>query len=295
MSEFSKFQLSHIGANGIDLHVAQIGRGPPVIFLHGFPEHWRAFAPMMEKLANMFACIAPDQRGNNLSDRPKGVCAYTIDTLADDIAGLVVALNLGRVHIVAHNWGGLVAWHFANKHPQLLDRLVIFNAPHPFCLQRALNTDPAQREASRYAAQFAVEDSHEVMSSRDANELWTSFFGADEAKCWLNQDDKNAIVSAWEPEGAWEAMLNWYRAAPFDYSGTSVEWQIPPEPIEAPTLLVWGDADPLFTSSALRGLGDIAPKCQLEIIVGGGHCVFREDLEGCTGLVRDFLTKGPAE
>jgi epoxide hydrolase 4 len=295
MSQFSNFQLSHVGANGIDLHIAQTGSGPPVIFLHGFPEHWRAFAPMMEKLADAFLCIAPDQRGNNLSDRPPGTCAYTTDTLADDIAGLVAALNLERVHLVAHDWGGLVAWHFASKHPQLLGRLVIFNAPHPFCLQRALDTDPAQREASRYAAQFAVEDSHEVMSSRDANELWTAFFGVDEANGWLNQDDKNAIVSAWAQEGAWEAMLNWYRAAKFDYSGNALAVRIPPEPIEAPTLLVWGDADPLFTPSALDGLGDIAPKCQLETIRGGGHCAFREDLEGCTRLVRDFLAMGYAE
>jgi epoxide hydrolase 4 len=287
----SKFQSKHVKANGIGLHVAQIGSGPPIIFLHGFPEHWRAFAPMMEKLADAFLCIAPDQRGNNLSNRPKGSDAYTIDTLADDIAGLVTALNLGRVHMVAHDWGGLVAWHFASKHPQLLDRLVIFNAPHPFCLQRALDTDPAQREASRYAAQFAVEDSHEVMSSRDANELWTAFFGVDEANGWLNQDEKNAIASAWAQEGAWEAMLNWYRAAKFDYSGYALAVRTPPEPIEAPTLLVWGDADPLFTPSALDGLGDIAPKCQIKNIQGGGHCAFREDLERCTLLVGDFLTK----
>jgi epoxide hydrolase 4 len=295
MSEFSKFQLSYVKANGINLHVAQIGSGPPVIFLHGFPEHWRAFAPMMDKLANTFACIAPDQRGNNLSDRPKGVCAYTIDTLADDIAGLLAALNLGRVHIVAHDWGGLVAWHFSSRHPQLLDKLVVFNAPHPFCLQQALNTDPAQREASRYAAQFAAVDSHDVVASKYPNELWTAFFGADEAKGRLNEDDKSAIISAWEPEGAWEAMLNWYRAAPFDYSGNAVTEQILPRPIGAPTLLVWGDADPLFTSSALRGLGEIAPKCQIKIIGGGGHCAFREDLEGCTQLVRDFLAMGYAE
>jgi epoxide hydrolase 4 len=294
MSPFSNFQLSHVEANGIDLHLAQIGRGPPVIFLHGFPEHWRAFAPMMEKLASAFLCIAPDQRGNNLSDRPRGVCAYTIDTLADDIAGLVAALNLERVHIVAHDWGGLVAWHFASKHPQLLERLVIFNAPHPFCLQRALDTDPAQVAASSYAAQFATADSHKVMSAKDPNELWTAFFGADEAKGWLNQDDRNAILSAWAQEGAWEAKLNWYRAAKFDYSGNSLAVRIPPEPIVAPTLLVWGDADPLFTPSALDELSDIAPKCQLEIIPGGGHCAFREDLESCTLLVSDFLAKSHA-
>jgi epoxide hydrolase 4 len=295
MPPFSNFQLSHIGANGIDLHIAQIGRGPPVIFLHGFPEHWRAFAPMMEKLAKTFQCIAPDQRGNNLSDRPHGVRAYAIDRLADDVAGLVAALNLERVHIVAHDWGGIVAWHFASRHPQLLDRLVIFNAPHPFCLQRALDTDPAQVAASSYAAQFAAHDSHKLMSAKGPEELWRAFFGADEAKGWLNQDDKHAILSAWTPMGAWEAMLSWYRAAPFDYSGNAAAVRTPPEPVVVPTLLVWGDADPLFTSSTLDGLSEIAPKCQLEIIRGGGHCAFREDLESCTLLVIDFLTKSHTE
>jgi epoxide hydrolase 4 len=294
MSQHHPFQFQHVSANGIKLHVAQIGIGPPVIFLHGFPEHWRAFAPMMESLAADFRCIAPDQRGNNLSDRPLAVRDYNIDTLADDIAGLITSLSLERVHIVAHDWGGLVGWHFASRHPQFLDRMVIFNAPHPFCLQRALDTDPAQLEASSYASQFAVANSHKAMSSRDPNEVWSAIFGADEAKGWLTEDDKRAILAAWAQEGAWEAMLNWYRAAPFDYSGNAMARRIPPARITAPTLLVWGDADPLFTSSALVGLSDIAPECQVQIMRGGGHCAFREDLDACTLLVRNFLIKDDA-
>jgi epoxide hydrolase 4 len=285
------FQFKHISCGNITLHVAEIGSGSPVIFLHGFPEHWRAFGPMMEQLAPEFTCIAPDQRGFGKSDRPLDVDAYTMDVLADDIAHLIKAIGLKRAHIVAHDWGGLIGWHFAGRHPNLLDRLVVFNAPHPYCLQVALDGDPAQRLASGYAQQFSQPRSHDDLNARGADALWKSFFGDDELAGWLSQTEKAAILENWRQKDAWCTMLNWYRAAGFDYDGCAQAKRLAPIVIEAPTLLVWGQQDPLFARSVLSGHAGFVTNFRLELMTDGGHSVFRQYREQCSRLVRDFLSE----
>lgn len=295
-TDISGFEHRQIKCGDITLHVAQIGQirqdqGRPVIFLHGFPENWRAFAPIMSAMSDQFLCIAPDQRGYGLSDRPLKTADYQIDVLADDIANLVKTIGAGRVDIVAHDWGGLVAWHFAMRHSALLDRLVVFNAPHPFCLQEALNRDPAQRLASSYAAQFSLPRSHEAFLAKTQDELWEAFFGRDERNGWISHDGKTAILSAWQQIGAWEAMLNWYRASGFDFSGAQPKTRTRPSQIKAPTFLIWGADDPLFAKSVLDGHHDTCSDFKLEMVIGGGHSVFREEPERFATAVRNFLTR----
>ena len=285
----SDFSLKRLKCGDITLNIAECGAGSPVIFLHGFPEHWRAFAPIMETLSDQFQCIAPDQRGYGFSDRPLSTQSYSIDCLADDIAALMDQMGLAKAYIVAHDWGGLVAWHFASRHAALLDRLIIFNAPHPYCLQHALNTDPAQRLASNYSARFSKKDAHIEISARTPESLWQSFFGADERAGKMSPAQKAAILEAWDQEGAWPAMLNWYQASDFDYQGETSTLRLLPAPIVAPTLLIWGDQDPIFTQSALDSHSDIVQNFTLKIVRGGGHAVFRDDPTHYGQMLRDFL------
>jgi pimeloyl-ACP methyl ester carboxylesterase len=285
------FDERPIVCGAITLNVAMIGEGPPVVFLHGFPEHWRAFSQMMKALSWRYHCIAPDQRGFGQSPRPRDQNDYRIDFLADDIANMITALGYERVDIVAHNWGGLVAWHFGSRHRDLVRKMVIFNAPHPYCLQLALDTDPVQRAASSYAAQFALANSHKAFEAKADSETWDAIFGRDFAEGFLSQDDKAIQIAQWKQDGAWEAMLNWYRAAGFDYSGNPSQRRQPPNPVISPTLLVWGTDDALFAPSTLLGLGEIAPNCEIREIEGAGHCVFRERPGFCAQLVEGFLSK----
>lgn len=266
-----------------------MGSGPPLIFLHGFPEHWRAFAPMMERFAASHLCIAPDQRGFGRSAKPPLVEDYHIDRLAEDVAKLMGALGLKQVVLIAHDWGGLVAWHFGARYPELVKAMVIFNAPHPSGLQHALDTDPAQRAASIYAAQFAKPGSHVALEARSGEDLWHAFFARDHAMGLINAADKEAQIEAWAREGAWEAMTNWYRASGFEFEGGDERRRPKPKPIITPTLLVWGERDPLFTQTCLTALNALAPNCQLYRVENGSHCVFREDLVACTELVSGFL------
>src|SRR5262245_18860577 len=127
-----------VDAGGVRLHVAEAGSGPLVVLLHGFPEFWYAWRHQIPALARAgFHVVAPDMRGYNLSDKPRGVHPYRVPTLVEDVAGLIRASGAPRAAVVGHDWGGLVAWALAMQHPELVDRLVIVNSPHPKNMARA--------------------------------------------------------------------------------------------------------------------------------------------------------------
>ena len=120
--------------NGITLHAAAAGpaEGKLVILLHGFPEFWYGWRHQIAPLAaSGLRILAPDQRGYNLSDKPAGIAAYRLDTLADDVIGLADALGREHFAVVGHDWGGVVAWRLAARNPERVTRAVILNAPHP--------------------------------------------------------------------------------------------------------------------------------------------------------------------
>lgn len=288
-----KFDFNRVACGQVALNVASIGAGRPLVFLHGFPEHWRAFEPMMIALHDQFECIAPDQRGYGLSDRPLSAGAYHIDLLVGDVAGLIKALGHSKVDIVAHDWGGLVGWHFAGLYPELVERLVIFNAPHPYCFQAALDRDPEQRAASSYAAQFSKVGAHHAFDAQAPQELWNRFFARDMAMGFLDQHDMAEQMAMWQEPHAWETMLNWYQAGDFDFTGTCTAKRKEPSPIGIDTLLVWGNRDPLFRPCVLDGLASIAPLCTLKTFPDCGHAVFRERPTQSAALVRAFLANTP--
>lgn len=127
--------------NGIRLHWVEQGQGPVILLLHGFPEFWYSWRHQIDPLAAAgFRVIAPDMRGYNESAKPGDIDEYRIDRLTADIAALINRVSpSGKVVLVGHDWGGLVAWYTAMAHPDLLDRLVIFNCPHPLAFSRALH------------------------------------------------------------------------------------------------------------------------------------------------------------
>ena len=147
--------LEHIEVqtNGISLHVAQAGPedGPLVIFLHGFPEFWYGWSKQIAFFAEQgYRVWAPDQRGYNLSDKPQGTRAYRVDTLAADVLGLIAAAGRERAFVVAHDWGGGVAWQAASMAPERIERMVVLNCPHPAALLWQLRKSPAQMLRSWY-------------------------------------------------------------------------------------------------------------------------------------------------
>ena len=153
----SSFKHHYTPAGAVRLHYVEAGQGPLVVMLHGFPEAWFSYRYQLAALAAAgYRGVAADMRGDNLSDKPRGVRAYSIDLLAGDVARLIRACGEERAVVMGHDWGAAVAWAFAMRYPALLNKLVILNAPHPVVMQRGLRTLPRQRLKSWYMLFFQL-------------------------------------------------------------------------------------------------------------------------------------------
>jgi pimeloyl-ACP methyl ester carboxylesterase len=134
---------------GVKIHYATLGSGPLVVMIHGFPDYWYTWRHQMEGLADTFQVVAIDQRGYNKSDKPAGVASYVVPLLVSDVIAVIKHLGKDKAVVVGHDWGGVVAWSLAMEAPQLVDKLVILNLPHPRGLFRELAGNPSSRRTAR--------------------------------------------------------------------------------------------------------------------------------------------------
>ncbi len=144
MEIFNEMEERFVEINGIKLHTVIIGSGEPLMLLHGFPDFWYGWRDIILGLKDKYRLIVPDMRGYNLSDKPEGVENYTLEILVDDIKKLSEALNLGKFSLAGHDWGGPVAWGFAEKYPESLRKLILCNGPHLIVMRKALSKSKIQ-------------------------------------------------------------------------------------------------------------------------------------------------------
>jgi len=157
---FDRVKSAFADNGGVRIHYCSLGRGPLVVFVHGFPDFWYGWREQMAGLARHHRVVALDLRGYNLSDHPPGVESYALPALVEDVAAVIQAAGQSRATIVGHDWGGAIAWTFAILHPEMTERLVVLQTPHPRGLLRELRTNPAQRQASTYVDAFLANDPH---------------------------------------------------------------------------------------------------------------------------------------
>ena len=136
--------------NGVKLHYVEEGQGPLILFLHGFPEFWYEWKDLLPEFGKDHHAVAPDMRGYNLSDKPEKVESYAVPVIVEDVRALAEKLGAKKFVLVGHDWGGVIAWAFAGAHPEMLEKLVIVNAPHPTVFGRELANNPDQQKASAY-------------------------------------------------------------------------------------------------------------------------------------------------
>ena len=275
-----------LGANGIALHLAAAGPpdGPLVILLHGFPEFWYGWRHQIGPLAAAgLRILAPDQRGYNLSDKPAGIAAYTLDRLADDVLGLADSLGRERFAVVGHDWGGVVAWHLAGRNPERVTRAAILNAPHPATLRRYARRHPSQLAKSWYAAFFQLPALPEL--ALRAADFWVlrRALRRSARPGTFSAADFPAYLEAWAQPGALGAMLNWYRA--LRHHGSSH----PPARIRVPLRVIWGDRDAFLEPGLAEAGLALCDRGQSSHLADATHWVHHEEADEVNRLLIDFL------
>jgi pimeloyl-ACP methyl ester carboxylesterase len=284
-------ELRHerIRADDIELHIAVAGGGPPVILLHGFPENWRSWRRQFAPLVRAgFSVWAPDLRGYHRSDKPAAREAYHLRHLIADVAAVVRATGYPRAHLGGHDWGGIVAWTFAGHHPGLVDKLVIFNAPHPKIYLEKVRRPP-QMFRSWYVLFFLLPGLPERAMSAGHFSVVRRMFRRFPARAGaFSDDDIEQYIQALASPGALTAGLNYYRA---NVSRDGIELGRSAR-IAAETLVIWGDRDPALSTVLLDGLETVAPRVQVHRIRDAGHWVQNEAPDEVNRVLTEFLCRG---
>jgi len=279
-----------VRGEGVDLHVAVAGEGIPVILLHGFPEHWRSWRKQVRPLVTAgFSVWMPDLRGYNWSDAPKQRAAYRLRHLVADVVALVRATGVARLHVCGHDWGGIIAWRFAASYPELLNRLVICNAPHPRIYLEQLRTF-RQLFRSWYVLFFQVPWLPEMaLSARDFRVVRDMFTRGPTKPGAFSANDIDANVQALARPGALTAALDYYRA---NFRGDDVR-RARSGRVEAETLVLWGERDPALTVGLLDGIERVAPNSHVYRYPDVGHWIQNEAPDEVNGALLAFLQAPP--
>lgn len=284
----TSIELRHqlINTGSVRLHVVEAGPldAEPVVLLHGFPDFWIGWRPQIEAFSVAgYRVVVPDQRGYNISSKPKGIRQYALPKLLDDLAGLADALGLERFHLVGHDWGGIVAWSAGAKMPSRLVSLTVLNAPHPEALFPYALRSPSQLLRSSYAAFFQFPVVPEALLR--AGQFALLIRAVEQSSCIgsFTADDIAAYRQAWEQPGAISAMLNWYRALRFRPQMT--------EPIDVPTLVLWGMRDRFLESGLARSSLAFCRDGELQTFSNATHWLQRDEPAAVSAAIIAFISK----
>ena len=258
------------------------------MYLHGFPEAAFVWDEVMQLLAPQAHGMAPNLRGYVGSSAPPEVAAYRPKHLVADVAALIASWSTPLDLLVAHDWGGAVAWNLAAQHPQLMKRLLIINSPHPATFLRELRDNPAQQAASAYMNFLCRPDAAALLAADDHARMWRLFAGAS----WLTPEVRAQYQAAWtHPAGGLEGALNYYRASPLrppqDADDLIYSLVIPEETVtvRVPTTVLWGEGDIALLPGLLDGLQRWVPQLQVQRVPNASHWIVHEQ----PGLVADVV------
>lgn len=284
-----------IETNSIKLHVVTDGPadGTPVILLHGFPEFhygWRKQIPALAEAG--FHVIVPDQRGYNLSDKPKGVSAYHVNTLTQDVIGLFDHFGIQKANLVGHDWGAVVAWNVALNHPERLEKLVILNVPHPDVMRRFVLENAEQRKKSWYVFFFQIPFLVEWVLRRDDYRVMKRMMIGSGRKSTFSRSDIEVYKKAWSQPGALTGMLNWYR----NIVGGSFKYlfqrrNASAKRVTVPTLILWGKNDVALSHEMVRPSLELCDNGKAILFENATHWVQLDEADAVNKNLIEFLRK----
>ena len=278
------WQDAYITTNGVKLHYVTQGEGPLMLMLHGFPEFWYSWRHQIPEFALLFKVVALDLRGYNDSDKPQNQSAYVMDEFVRDVEGVIKGLGYDKCVLVGHDWGGAIAWSFAYAHPEMVERLIVLNLPHPAKFAQGIRT-PQQLLRSSYMFLFQLPWLPELLlQSSDYQAIETAFKGMAIDKSTFTPADIEAYKNAAAKRGALTAMLNYYRNI-FQQRMLNESWGV----LEVPTLMIWGENDTALGKELTYGTEHYVRNLQIKYIPNCSHWVQQEQPVLVNLYMREFL------
>lgn len=297
-----------IDIENVNIHYIEAGeqntsRSPrqTMVFLHGFPEYWGTWHAQLDYFSKDYRVIAPDLPGYNVSDKPLQQSFFTVPNLIQFIAKVIQGVAPGqKIILVAHDWGGAIAWPLAAFFPQLIDRLVILNAAHPSTFTREMMHNAQQRRKSEYIHELIAPDGVARLSANGYQYLKEKIFGG-MPKGTLNAAQRKAYEDVWAQPGAVNGMLQYYRAMPQlapsetvagDTSGpvmAATKMKIPNIRITCATLILWGEQDQAFVKENIVGVEEYVPNVWIKRFPHASHWLQHELPDEVNREIDDFL------
>jgi pimeloyl-ACP methyl ester carboxylesterase len=283
-------------APDIKIHAKVTGPmdAPVLLFVHGFPEFWYAWREQLSDLGRDYRCVAIDLRGFNLSSQPAQLDAYKPSKILADVCAVIQALGAPVQALIAHDWGGAVAWSLAAQHPQLLKKFAILNSPHTLAFAHALAHDPEQIAASLYMNWLRKPGSEDALAKNQFQLLCAM---AD----IQTPEDLAAYRACWSK--GLTGGCNYYRASPLHPDDPDVpeqngrmaalaaqlQTQAENFKVKVPTQVIWGEADSALRPVLLDGLNQWVSDLRIHRISGASHWLARTHANEVNRVLREFL------
>lgn len=276
LSAEENWRHGYADSDGVSIHYVTAGAGPLVVMIHGFPDFWYTWRELIPVLAPSYRVVAIDQRGYNLSDKPDGVENYKVDKLVGDVKSVIEHFDEDKAIVIGHDWGGMVAWSFAMTYPEMTEKLVVLNLPHPNGISRELATNSDQQMNSQYARDFQKDDAASHLTPEGL-----TFWIAD-------PDIRKKYVEAFKRSSI-EGMLNYYKANyPKEPYQTNNPADLPK--VKCPVILIHGLRDKALHASGLNNTWEwVANDLMILTIPEADHFVQRDAPEKVHRAISHFL------
>ena len=290
----SDFTDHYFDFDDVTLHYVEAGSGPLVIFYHGFPLFWFSFHHQMTALKDRYRVVAVDGLGVNLSSKPTDLEKYRLPNLAAQLNALANHLAPGEpFSLVGHDWGGALAWSFAQAYPDRLEKVIGINAPPTNQLLHLLQTNEEQRKRSSYMWLMRGGKTHTLITEDGARRLWKNAYAKFRGLPHFTKEHDETFRAALAVPGAVDGGINWYRAniPLLQDLGEAECWPSPTASTPVPALLIWGETDTTFVAEFIDELDQYATNLEVKRLPDVGHTPMLEAPSLTTSIIEEFLAR----